>query len=55
MTVFPAGTSEGLPLLHAASGVGFTWCKTVAEFPTCSEIVATTVPMERLSCVFRAA
>ena len=55
MTVFPAGISEGLPFLHAASGVGFTWRKTVAEFPTCSEIVATTVAMEGLSCVFRAA
>jgi len=47
--------SDVFLLLHAASGVGFTCCKTLAEFPACCETVATTVSMERLSGVFRAA
>ena len=37
------------------SGVGFTWCKTVVEFPSCGETVAITVSMELTSGAFRSA
>ena len=36
------------------SGVRFTWCESVVEFPSCGETVAITVSMELTSGAFRA-
>jgi len=36
------------------SGVRFTWCESVAEFPSCGETVAITVSMELTSGALRA-
>jgi len=34
------------------SGVGFTWSKSVVDFPTCRETVATNVAIKGLSGAF---